>query len=160
MLLSKPNIDVNQAGWFVAFSSHLMSDQYGHTPLHYACFTPSDFEEDILDMLLCHEGKELIKFEFWYISLFTGINVTLKNKEGSTPLHYFVAKYRFPNCHEIFKVFIDKGADVNEKNNYGETPLHKAIFNKHVKLIMVQLLINAGADVNTKNQGCFRAKHH
>jgi ankyrin repeat protein len=40
---------------------------------------------------------------------------------------------------------------VNAQNKNGETPLHKSIFNNSVRLLMVDLLLGAGADVNLLN---------
>jgi ankyrin repeat protein len=37
---------------------------------------------------------------------------------------------------------------VNAQNKNAETPLHKAIFNNSVRILMVNLLLKAGADVN------------
>ena len=46
--------------------------------------------------------------------------------------------YKSPtDVHEIFDLFIQKGASVNAKNRNGEAPLHKAIFNNAIRLILV-----------------------
>lgn len=122
-LLRDPKIDINR------------TDKYGYTPLHAACCLFSELDDEILSCLLNHKD----------------INVNLENRDKNTPLHYFCAKFRSPNCTEAFDLFIAKGADVNAQNNIGETPLHKAIFNNSVKILMVNLLTQNGADVNRVN---------
>jgi len=48
-------------------------------------------------------------------------------------------------------MFIQKGANVDVENNNGETPLYKAIFNNSVRTLLMEGLINAGANVNHLN---------
>jgi ankyrin repeat protein len=49
---------------------------------------------------------------------------------------------------------------VHAQNNLGETPLHKAIFNNSVRLLMVNLLIKAGSNVNKGNDYGETALHY
>ncbi|KAF2074743.1 hypothetical protein CYY_003974 [Polysphondylium violaceum] len=104
------------------------ADDYGYTPLHMAS---NGDDEMIMALLNCE-----------------GINVNLCNRDKNTPFHYFCQKYRYPNCNNLFKKFIEKGTDINALNHRGETPLHKAILNSNVRLIMVNVLLEYGADVN------------
>eukprot|EP01119_Soliformovum_irregulare_P002844 TRINITY_DN1309_c1_g1_i1.p1 TRINITY_DN1309_c1_g1~~TRINITY_DN1309_c1_g1_i1.p1 ORF type:complete len:1067 (-),score=334.98 TRINITY_DN1309_c1_g1_i1:55-3186(-) len=112
-------------------------DEYGWTVLFVACFfsTGKPNEDQIM--------KSLLKCE--------QIQVDTCSVDGNTPLHYFCQKYCSPNCIELGDLLIKKansGTFVNTKNRHGETALHKAIMNQHVLLLMVQLLIDRGADVN------------
>lgn len=71
---------------------------------------------------------------------------------GSTPFHHFCQHFSSPEFKELFKLFLERGADVNirDKSN-GETPLHKAILNRSVKLMMVELLLEHKAEINLSN---------
>jgi len=81
-----------------------------------------------------------------------GIKVDLRNADGNTALHYFCQSFQSPvECSEIFSLFLTRGADVNAENNNKETPLFKAIFNPVIRLLLVGLLIENGADVNKFN---------
>ena len=50
---------------------------------------------------------------------------------------------------EAFKQQLAAGANVNAKDEYGDTPLHNAALMGHKEI--VEILINANADVNAKN---------
>jgi ankyrin repeat protein len=76
------------------------------------------------------------------------VDVKIATNGQSTPLHYFCEKYNLPNCQEPFQLLLDRGANVNARNRSGETPLHKAILNNSVRVMMVEMLLQAGADVN------------
>lgn len=94
---------------------------------------------------------------------FDGIDVNLANYDLNTPLHYFCQKFKSPNCQEPFQLFLKRGVDVNTRNKYRETPLHKSIFNNSVRLMMVNLLLEAGADVNllsTRGESCLHFAVH
>jgi len=122
--LQDSNLDINA------------KDSYGWTPLHAACCLFSERDDEILTLILQQKG----------------INVNIENEDKNTPLHYFCEKYRSPHCEDPFEIFIKRGANVNAQNKNGETPLHKAIFNNSVRVLMVNLLLKAGADVNKQNQ--------
>eukprot|EP01113_Clastostelium_recurvatum_P011680 TRINITY_DN1597_c0_g1_i1.p1 TRINITY_DN1597_c0_g1~~TRINITY_DN1597_c0_g1_i1.p1 ORF type:complete len:688 (-),score=192.59 TRINITY_DN1597_c0_g1_i1:164-2140(-) len=109
-----------------------VKDKNGYTALHQAVAVSDD---RVLMMLLQYDG----------------IDVDVENDDKNRPLHYFCQKFKSPNCHEPFQLFIEKGANTNAQNNNGETPLHKAIFNNTVRLMMVNLLLQSGADVNILN---------
>eukprot|EP01097_Dermamoeba_algensis_P005744 TRINITY_DN362_c0_g1_i1.p1 TRINITY_DN362_c0_g1~~TRINITY_DN362_c0_g1_i1.p1 ORF type:complete len:856 (+),score=141.65 TRINITY_DN362_c0_g1_i1:134-2701(+) len=108
-------------------------DQFSYTPLTYACSVNAN--EVIINRLLEFEG----------------INVRVASRDGNTALHYFCQKFESPDCLDPFKAFIKKRADVNAKNINGETPLFKAIFNRSIRLILVDYLLENGADVNILN---------
>lgn len=52
----------------------------------------------------------------------------------------------------VFKLFIRKGANINAVNSNGETPLFKAIFNQHIRLLLLQALIDHNANVDIVNE--------
>lgn len=106
-------------------------DKNGYTALHTAVTS----DDHILVRVLRWEG----------------IDVDVENADKNRPLHYFCQKFKSPNCAEPFQLFVDKGGNMNAQNNNGETPLHKAIFNNSVRLMMVNLLLKNGADVNLLN---------
>jgi len=69
---------------------------------------------------------------------------SLKNDEGSTPLHFAASKGHVEIIHLLVKI-----SDVNEKNRFGDTPLHFAVRWGHVDA--VSALKEAGADSTIKN---------
>ena len=109
-----------------------------------------------------------------------GVDVNVKNEDGSTPLHtaaYFGQK-------EAAQILITKGANVGAKNasgqtplhiaaafggkrvpelllangaqinardNSGDTPLHVAAGLRHDRSALLQLLLEKGADINARN---------
>lgn len=113
------------------------TDSYGYTALHLACMIKDvNKQEEMLTALLNYEG----------------INVkAVILSDQNTPLHYFCQYFRSPDCPPLFELFVKKGADVNAKNSNGETPLFKAIFNNAIRLLLVELLLEAGAAVNIYN---------
>jgi len=79
-----------------------------------------------------------------------GINVNVKNDNGTTPLHRAV----LGNSNiDITKYLIEKGANVNAKDSKGWTPFHyvaiKIGFGSGHE--MATLLLENGADVYAKN---------
>jgi len=61
----------------------------------------------------------------------------------------YQAAYRY-NA-EMTKLLIENGADLSQRDFQGETALHTAAFHSPGKgLTVIQLLLNAGADVNAK----------
>jgi len=113
-------------------------DFEGYSALHQACMA-SDInkQEEMLTALLSFEG--------------INVKATIPSDQN-TPLHYLCQHFKSPDVNAIFDTFIKKGADVNAKNSSGETPLFKAIFNKSIRLLLVELLLEAGASVNIYNQ--------
>jgi hypothetical protein len=119
-------------------------DKTGCSALHLAA---SYCDDQILMILLNYDG----------------IDVNLANGDLNTPLHYFCLKFKSPNCQEPFQLFLKRGVDVNTQNKFRETPLHKSIFNNSVRLLMVNLLLEAGADVNllsTRGESCLHFAVH
>ena len=75
-----------------------------------------------------------------------GADVNIGNKHGVTPL--IVAS---GICPSVIVLLIDKGANVNVKTSSGKTPLYYFVTNGQefeIVRVCLDLLINAGADVN------------
>ncbi len=85
-------------------------DEYGSTPLHWACYSGA---EETVSLLL---------------SLNASINA--KDKEGFTPLHLAVQS----NKEKIVLKLLQSGADKNIKNLKGEFPIDIANKNKYYKI--------------------------
>ena len=72
-----------------------------------------------------------------------GININLKDKNNSTPLH-IVCYYNSENL-DIIKILIKNGADINTRDILGETPLHDACIQGCIEI--VDELVNGGGDL-------------
>lgn len=102
-------------------------DRDGRSPLHHACIQGN---EDIGDLLLA-----------------SGADVAPSDDNGMTPLH-FAASH---NQLKIGKRLLDEGAPVDARDSNGNTPLARAVFESKGRGEMITILIEAGADRDTKN---------
>lgn len=78
-------------------------------------------------------------------SLGIEVNFTLKN--GFTPIHLLVNKYKDP---DIFNYFIKKGVDVNQQDINGNTAFINAAFKNDIKII--DLLFKSVDNINLSNK--------
>lgn len=99
-------------------------------PLIHAASTSSNNGLEIV--------RELIK---------AGAGVNLQNSEGETALHHAVLLGNL----DTIKALIDAGAGLNIHANNGDTPLGNAVSSRK-SLELVEILLNAKADVNAKNR--------
>ncbi|XP_072044524.1 uncharacterized protein [Amphiura filiformis] len=81
------------------------------------------------------------------ILLEKGANISLKNKDGETPLHVASRNGKSRICKNL----IQAGADVLAESETGDTPLHLAGFARDGGTI-IELLIEGGADVLAENK--------
>lgn len=78
-----------------------------------------------------------------------GIDVNLQNSKGQTALH-FIAVYK-NNIH-VAQAIIDHGADLALQDSSGNISLWTAIFNAQHHYELVKLLLEHGANLNSKNR--------
>jgi len=108
------------------------TNEFGYTPLTYACICEKEYTFEIIKLLLKNGG-----------------DVNGKVISGYTPI-MFACRY---TQNKILNLLIENGADVNQKNNYGETALMLAVeqpYNLNNMKILKTLLEN-GANINAKD---------
>ncbi len=84
------------------------------------------------------------------ILLSKGVDITLTNELGWNALHCAVISKSEANLKKILNVYQKNGYDINARSLNGLTPLLLAI-NSNAPLTFVQLLIEAGADINAQS---------
>lgn len=90
-----------------------------------------------------------------------GADVTAKNLDGATALHYLARMGASDNgklFSEVLKLMLKKGAMVNEVNGHAETPLHQAAMKGSV--LAVDVLLQNKADPNMQNEFGETALHY
>lgn len=120
-----------------------INEEYGKTKntiLHTLC-SMSDVVEDKIYSLI---------FEFPLL------NVEVVNYDLNTPLHYFCERNRSLECKKLGNILISRAQNVQEYisaiNRNKESVMHKAVFNKHVRVFMVDLLIKHQVKLDIKNE--------
>ena len=113
------------------FKKHLIIDlpnQYGITPLHYACF---------------HGSKEVID-----LLIDLGVNINSKDQDGNTCLHFAV---KSKNVRVIKKLLV-RGASKDIKNNDGQLPINLAEENGDNDMIETLKKISLCEKLRYKNE--------
>ena len=113
------------------FKKHLIIDlpnQYGITPLHYACY---------------HGSKEVID-----LLLDLGVNINAKDQDGNTCLHFAV---KSKNVRVIKKLLV-RGASKNIQNNDGQLPINLAEENNEQEMIETLKKLNFCDKLQYKNE--------
>jgi ankyrin repeat protein len=141
-------------------------DYNGRTPLHLAI---QKGHKEIAELLIQNGSDINERNNGGMTPLHLAIvnRVTLRWSHGIEPRHLEIGEYDT----ELIDLLITKGADVNAKNHNGRTPLHIAVAT-HLQILsadrrwglpeilpsvsdidreMLRLLIDRGADVNTKD---------
>lgn len=101
----------------------------------------NDLDQNCFHLLILAGDTSLLKV---FLSL--GVDVNQADVYGQTPLHVAVAQNDQDSLMELSKC---SNVKLNELNDDGFTPLHLAV--KTDKFELVKVLIEAGADVLTKN---------
>lgn len=127
-------------------------DKNQYTPLIAATSMKIGSGEADEDRII-HAHDEIVR----EILNFRGINVTLTNSDGNTALHYFCQNTK---TLSLFNLFFAKGAQINARNNRGETPIFKAIYNRKLALVLIDLLKDYGADTTVATNVEENLLHH
>ena len=109
------------------------ADPGGLRPLHYVC---SD-ERDTDNRITCFN-----------ILVDAGADINAETSRSSTPI-FFAASWGEP---KLVAALIAAGANVNWHNSTGWTPLHWACRRYPPSVECVELLLNAGAEVNARTR--------
>jgi len=139
--LSIATDDPEQVEKVLLHDSHLINDAdvNGWTPLHTACYSGN---ADICKLLLSVDE----------------IDVTKRNKDGASVLHYLVRHPLTEKRKEVILTIVGKGLDISCGSRHGETPLHSTSFRGHNDV--VQFLLEHGANPNAITAGKETSLHY
>jgi len=140
-------------------------DDKGRTPLQRAALICGGCDEceQVVDFLL-EAGANVDIFtactyvmpEVVHAEINHDSSLVSQRREGSTPLNWAVRpRLNYDAAPEICKALIDAKADINDADKYESdmTPLHHAAeWGPKICLQLVDLLIEAGADINAKDE--------
>jgi ankyrin repeat protein len=85
-------------------------------------------------------------------------DVTIANKDGTTPLHIAIIKKEI----KFIKTLIERGADITARGLYQYTPLLQAVDSKWrwYDMEVIKCLLKNGADINARDRDDKTALHH
>jgi len=83
-----------------------------------------------------------------------GADISGKDKEGATPLHWAAEEGKVDVCELLLK----GGAEIDEKDARGNTPLHNAALHGHMNLC--EFLLNSGANIDEKSTDGYTPLHY
>ena len=142
----------------------------GLTSLHRAVDACHDkfFKLEVVRLLLAHGADPCAKDndentplhavadhgekEMALLLIEKGVEVSVKNSTGHTPLHLSVYSDEDPayeGDEEMALLLLEQGADVSAKCNDGNTSLHGSAASGH--WVMVRMLLDQSADVSSEN---------
>ncbi|KAK9877679.1 hypothetical protein WA026_019354 [Henosepilachna vigintioctopunctata] len=139
-------------------------NEFGHTPLHFACFNGNYSRiESILSQKPNLNIKNLRGFTplMEFVNrppeneviltklLEAGANPNIPDKEGNSPLHTLAFTMKTNKTKIFASILVKYKANVNSQNNYKHTALHWAIFRGNEYL--VEGLLQCGASINIPN---------
>lgn len=92
-------------------------------------------------------------------------DINIADEKGNTALHIIatssIESHGYDNCASLIDMLIHAGARINQKNEHDETPLHLAAHNtSYNSPMIVKLLINAGADINSLDSRSLKPIDH
>jgi ankyrin repeat protein len=112
-------------------------DDEGSNPLHQASHSSRSGDADI---------TQLVR-----LLLDNGADIHARDKNGNTPLHFAASEGHL----EVARMLLERKADVNALNDKGLNSLHRASHSSWsgdaVIAQLVQLLLDYGADLNTRD---------
>lgn len=103
-----------------------------------------EFESNLLIEIISYADISVIKK---LIDMGTDIN--LLDNEGMTAMHILIENRGSAYLKKI-QLLLDSGFDLEIAGFNGWKPLHKAVFHNHYDI--VQLLLDNGADINTRTE--------
>lgn len=102
-------------------------------------------------MTSLHAALRIGSMDMVRLLLKRGANIHLADEDGSTSLHYAVAR-ECDDDSSFVELMLELGLDINTVNSKGYTPLHYAATNDSNRQKIVQCLLSYGADVNKKDK--------
>lgn len=118
-------------------------DEAEQTILHYVCNTFTTDASFVMAVLQ-----------------YPGINVNATNRDKQTPLHIFCNYFANVQSYKtVLQRFVELHAEIDATNLFHETPLMKTVKNQRLRGLIVQFLIDHGADVTVANRSKNTALH-
>ncbi|MBA8667849.1 ankyrin repeat domain-containing protein [Holosporaceae bacterium 'Namur'] len=156
-LVIQGNYDM--CAWFLNNGAAVnISNKCGETPLSLAL----KYNNPKIHTLLMERGANLNTALYYAVSYNNnqmcnlllsrqGVNINIQDSYGRTPLHWAVSYNNNAMCDLLLS---QQGVNVNIQDSYGNIPLHltsTALSQGNINLQIIDALINAGSNLNTRN---------
>ncbi|GAP93143.1 putative ankyrin repeat protein [Rosellinia necatrix] len=81
-----------------------------------------------------------------------GPDVSVVDNKGDSALHYLLRRFSLGSMTTVLRDLLAMGADPNRRNYSGDLPLHDVQYDHSASDQVLDLLLNAGADINAQNK--------